>query len=970
MLLSWTTYFMGDLDYFKQSIEDSNIKRNLVARLFIQHSVKKDAYEAVTSCIHGSDAHKIYQALKDRFNCLSWSSVVYHANTIFQNRNDHVNDINIYAMTINEAVQNLEHQLGRIDSEMITTLAIFFVVPSMHQHITPAINTLMATNPCLKVRQDDLLNMILQIATASPNFDHSTEIAQMNAASKFGTRHKSNTHTSNKNNFSANKTASSSYCKREAKTRSSQYPCHYCGKVGHWSPNCPIRVKANEIKNKTRRQQINVAGMGVVPMLESNEALLDSSATHSVVGNLSLFTYWKQTNMRLSVASSESFKVNAIGSIALDTPYGILWLNNVLYCRDIPGVILSLGHLLQENFSISFLNQSFHLFNKDHNFSTIKRNNRWFIPFDNSSKTSITIKSISSSGCTAKSSIKDSQDESLLWHRRIGHLSIRHLTPDLMGPYESSLNNKKYILMIQDAFSRVIVAISLADKSEARTCLMNWIRQFLNVTNYKIKIIRTDNGTEFKNHLLNNFLTKNCIIHEYSMPYEHHQNGRIERTNRTISEMAQTCLLAANLPAFLWPWVFRHLVWIFNCYLHAEDKITPFEILGKKRPSLELLWVFGAKSFIYDHNFRKDFSARAVIGYHVGISEDSKGWLFWVPAKKTIIKSASVLFDESKYYVTNAMCNADVDSIQVCNIFDGSMINELNKQDWSASQLSKQNGLEISIPSTYREAMTSEHKTNWSQAIDDKIESMQTKDVFLPVDLNVALKEVPHESILSTKWVFTKKPKRFKARLVARGFHQIHGINYDDTFAPTPTFNSLHLLFSTACLNVWKIRTFDVKVAFLHSLIDKLVYVWPPMGINVPKFKVLKVKKALYGTKQASRCWWMHLKDILQKIGFKINGEDPSTHTLIRDNEQAILWVHIDNGALTASSPGLLDEISRQLSKYLKIKWDKTISGLVGISITENDKGFKFWQPDLIDKLTNLNPRKIIAKPLYQRIVS
>ncbi|MBW0482568.1 hypothetical protein O181_022283 [Austropuccinia psidii MF-1] len=126
MLMSWTTYFMGDLDYFQQSAEDNNIKQKLVAKLFIQHSVEHDAYEAITSCVHGSDL------------------IVHH---------------------------------GKIDSEMITTLAIFFAVPSIHQHITPAINTLMATNPNLKVRPDDLLNMIQQIATASPSFDHSTEIA-------------------------------------------------------------------------------------------------------------------------------------------------------------------------------------------------------------------------------------------------------------------------------------------------------------------------------------------------------------------------------------------------------------------------------------------------------------------------------------------------------------------------------------------------------------------------------------------------------------------------------------------------------------------------------------------------------------------------------------------------------------------------------------------------------------------------
>ncbi|MBW0468954.1 hypothetical protein O181_008669 [Austropuccinia psidii MF-1] len=102
-------------------------------------------------------------------------------------------------MTINEVVQNLENKLGQIDSKMITTLATFFAVPSMHQNITPAINTLMETNPDLKVRPDDLLNMIQQITTASPNFDHSTAIVQIDAASKCGTRYRSNDHPSSQN---------------------------------------------------------------------------------------------------------------------------------------------------------------------------------------------------------------------------------------------------------------------------------------------------------------------------------------------------------------------------------------------------------------------------------------------------------------------------------------------------------------------------------------------------------------------------------------------------------------------------------------------------------------------------------------------------------------------------------------------------------------------------------------------------
>ncbi|MBW0573867.1 hypothetical protein O181_113582 [Austropuccinia psidii MF-1] len=91
-------------------------------------------------------------------------------------------------MSVTKAVQNLENQLDKIDQEIITTLAIYFAVPSMHQLIIPAINTLMETNPKIKVRPDDLLNMIRKIATDLPSFDHSTEVARINATSRFGKR--------------------------------------------------------------------------------------------------------------------------------------------------------------------------------------------------------------------------------------------------------------------------------------------------------------------------------------------------------------------------------------------------------------------------------------------------------------------------------------------------------------------------------------------------------------------------------------------------------------------------------------------------------------------------------------------------------------------------------------------------------------------------------------------------------------
>ncbi|MBW0570797.1 hypothetical protein O181_110512, partial [Austropuccinia psidii MF-1] len=275
-------------------------------------------------------------------------------------------------------------------------------------------------------------------------------------------------------------------------------------------------------------------------------------------------------------------------------------------------------------------------------------------------------------------------------------------------------------------------------------------------------------------------------------------------------------------------------VCIFNRTLHSDHRRTPYEIVGSRKLSMLQLRIFGAKAFIFNHQARMDLGQR-------GFQEQST-----------------------------------LSSIQINNIFDDSMIKQINLQDLLISELNSSDDLSSTIPTNYKEAMSSPQATLWEQAINKELRSMAEQDVFIETSLQNALKEVPRESILSTKWVFAKKgkPERFKGQLVAQGFRQIHGINFEETFAPTPTFGALRMLFSIACRKKWTLRTFDMKVAFLHSLIDKPVYVWPPSGMNMPKFHVLKLKKALYGTKQASRCWWLHLKTILHQIGFKSNGED------------------------------------------------------------------------------------------------
>ncbi|MBW0495239.1 hypothetical protein O181_034954 [Austropuccinia psidii MF-1] len=252
------------------------------------------------------------------------------------------------------------------------------------------------------------------------------------------------------------------------------------------------------------------------------------------------------------------------------------------------------------------------------------------------------------------------------------------ITADFMGPLPPRLDHKEYILNIQDCFSCLTVVIPLLNKAGAKIELQKWIIQFINMTGHKVKLVRTDNGSEFKNIIFEEFLKAQGIIHEYSIPHENNQNGNIKWTNRTTSEMERASLNVANLPIALWPWAYRHSVWIFNHTLHAYSIKTPYEIVGKRKPSLDMLKVFGSKAYLYNHNFRKDISDRAIVGFHLGVAQDSKGWLFWIPDKGKIARAASVKFDEFSTFQND---QASIQEIQARDLFDESISQEIQKQD-------------------------------------------------------------------------------------------------------------------------------------------------------------------------------------------------------------------------------------------------------------------------------------------------
>ena len=137
-------------------------------------------------------------------------------------------------------------------------------------------------------------------------------------------------------------------------------------------------------------------------------------------------------------------------------------------------------------------------------------------------------------------------------------------------------------------------------------------------------------------------------------------------------------------------------------------------------------------------------------------------------------------------------------------------------------------------------------------------------------------------NVIGTKWIFKNKSNAFgnitrnKARLVAQGYTQIEGIDFDDTFAPIARIESIRLLLAVACLLEFKLFQMDVKSVLLNGILNEEVYVEQPKGFEDPHHPhhVFKLKKALYGLKQAPRAWYERLTNFLIEKCYERGGVD------------------------------------------------------------------------------------------------
>jgi hypothetical protein len=212
-----------------------------------------------------------------------------------------------------------------------------------------------------------------------------------------------------------------------------------------------------------------------------------------------------------------------------------------------------------------------------------------------------------------------------------------------------SIDVSKYCLVIVDDYSRFTWVFFLQEKSQTQQTLKKFLRRAQNEFRLRIKKIRSDNGTEFKNSQIEGFLEEEDIKHEFSSPYTPQQNGVVERKNRTLMDMARTMFEEYKASNRFWAEAINTACYFINrLYLHRILKKTSYELLTGKKPNVSYFRVFGSKCFILVKRGKNSkFAPKAVEGFLLGYDSNTRAYRVFNKSTRLVEVSCDIVFDET-----------------------------------------------------------------------------------------------------------------------------------------------------------------------------------------------------------------------------------------------------------------------------------------------------------------------------------
>ncbi|GJT95165.1 putative ribonuclease H-like domain-containing protein [Tanacetum coccineum] len=690
---------------------------------------------------------------------------------------------------------------------------------------------------------------------------------------------------------------------------------------------------------------------------------------------------------------------------------GNLDFENVYFVRELKFNLFSVSQMCDKKNSVLFndtecivLSLNFKLIDESQVLLRVPRKNNMY---------NVDLKNIVPKGGLTCLFAKATSDESKLWHRRLGHLNFKTMNKlvkgnlvrglpsklfkndetcvvyqkgkqhrascktktensvslplhllhmDLFGPiFVKSLMKKMYCLVFTDDYIRFTWVFFLATKDETSGILKSFIIRIENLVDHKVKVIRYDNGTEFKNKEMHQFYEMKGILRQYSVARTPQQIRVAERRNRTLIEAARTMLADSKLPTTFWAEVVNTAYYVQNRVLVVKPhNKTPYELFHGRTPTLSFMRPFGcAVTILNTIDHLGKFNGKADEGFFVGYSLNSSGpdWLFDIDALTRTInykpivagtqsnsiagtKESDNAYPKSSHDDRSKPSSDDEDLIKDSECNDQENEDNVNNtNNVNAASTNEVNAIgakrSIKLPDDPNMPALEDYSI-FDSASDDQDDSAKANinnlETTIQVDPNPTTrihKDHPLDQVirdLQSATLIRKMSKNLeehgnkkdergiviknKARLVAQGYTQEEGVDYDEM---------------------------DVKSAFLYGKIEEEVYVCQPPGFEDPYFpdRVYKVEKTLYGLHQAPGAWYETLLTYLLDNGFQ-RGKIDKTLFIRRDKGDILLvQVYVDDIIFGSTKKSLCIEFEKMMHKKFQMSSMGELTLFLGLQVKQ-----------------------------------
>ena len=570
-----------------------------------------------------------------------------------------------------------------------------------------------------------------------------------------------------------------------------------------------------------------------------------------------------------------------------------------------------------------------------------------------------------------------------------------------------TLGGKVYDMVIVDTFSQRSFVELLAKKSDAADVLMRWIPQVETQTGRKLKRLRSDNGGEFLSGKFTDWLSLRGTVQQTTPSYSPQSNGIAERMNRTLQDKARTIMLESGLPGSLWGEILLTSCVLRNLTPTSSLPVTPLQMWTGVKPSVEHLRVMGCKAFCQLDKIEQQgkYGAKAWMGPLVGYSVNTPGYRVWDPVSHKVWDVRGPDFDETVRggwwkvpLAAEKVMWADDNPLHLMegldlvedlpgeddppppagggspddgggSSSDGGPLSDVND---GADDSPEPEGVQVprtsarenrgvpplrlieimaaaseaddgGAPASYGEALKGPEGKGWKKAFDAEVQSLNENKVYSVVDRPVGKKVVKAKWVLRRKLLPGGKLDKLKARIVAKGFTQREGIDYEETFSPTVRFESVRLMVAAAAADGLHTHQMDVTTAFLYASLDEEVYMELMEGMEgygIPG-KVARLWKALYGLKQASRMWNLHIDGILKQMGFMRLSGDHGVYVKWDGEKRVWLALYVDDIFLTGKDLAKIEETKKTLGVDMKVKDMGEAQYLLGIELRRRQLGMQ-----------------------------